>query len=155
MKIKMIFDSSCTKSKIEINKLGAGFIPLIIIFNGIEYESGVNIDYLFMKDKMNDHSKISTSVSSIQSITNSFRDSLKDNDHAVYLSLSKKVSSQNELAMKIAKSEEFKGKITVIDSIYTSPFIDPYVEKFIEKANEGNLEKLVELINYINSDQIG
>jgi fatty acid-binding protein DegV len=122
MKIKMMFDSSVGMSKQEIESKGAIFSPIIIEIDGKDYEDGVNIDEAKLEDFMNNGEHIyRTAAISQGRLAETFREGLKEADAIVFLPISKGLSSSYNNAAMVAKEEEFKGKVFVIESLYASP----------------------------------
>lgn len=154
MKIKLIFDSTIGISKKETESLGAAFVPITLTYNGEDRYAGVDIDDKFLSENMTTDDTVKTAAVTLGTIESAYRDALKEADHAVYISLSKGLSGSNKNAAMVAKEDEFKGKVTVIESNYIAPVLKEIAPKFIEVAKTGDLDKLVETIEYHNKDII-
>lgn len=152
MKIKVIFDSTVGLTQEEIISKGAGFVPITVSFNGEDRLAGVNIDTEFLWKNMNKETTVKTAAVSLGLIETSFREALKESDHAVYISLSSGLSASNKNAMMVANDPEFAGKVTVLESNMISPILIRYVDRIIEKASEGSLDELMRLLEYLNKD---
>jgi DegV family protein with EDD domain len=122
MKIKVLFDSTVSYSKAEIESKGAAFVPLIVTVDGKDYFDGIDIDENKLAALMNegDH-EFRTAATPLGMLEEAYREALKDADAVVFLPLSKELSSTNQNAKVVADQEEFKGKVFVVDSLYASP----------------------------------
>lgn len=148
-KVGLILDSSSNVTKKYCDENGIGFIPLIMNINGEEYKSGIDITLDELKDKMKNDKKINlkTSTPIISDIKKEFENILSTNEKAIYIPLSKNFSGTYSAAIKIANEKDFKNKIFVINSIWSSPWTEMYIDKIINII--GNNEKIDEKINSI------
>lgn len=154
MKYKLIFDSTVGHSKSEIESRGAGFVPINIDWNGKTYLSGVDINTEELVSKMSLEDTIRTSAVTLGAIEEAFTKGLEDHDHIVYFSISKGISSSMNNAIMVSKEDEFAGKVTVIDSEFTTAVLKDIAFELIEKSKKLSLEEFIELANFYNRDQV-
>lgn len=158
-KIGLVFDSSCGYSKEKIEKDGNFFIPLIIEINGKKYKAGVDIDSEKILEKMNDRDiEIKTASPELQDIYNSFKKGLKKFDKLIFIGLSEKFSSTQNNARVIINEykDDFKGKVFIYKSQFSSPWIKLYYNSFkklVEKYDD--ISKIYKILDKQKEKMIG
>lgn len=156
-KIGLIFDSSCGKTKKEIESKGFGFIPLKITIDDKSYDAGININSNEVFEKMKNRSiKIKTSLPTGDSIISAFDKVLKNFERAIFIGISHKFSGTINAVKNIASDEKYKGKILIYDSLYSSPWIEAYMNDFeylVKKYNDEN--EIFQILDKAMPYQIG
>lgn len=116
MKTIITTDSSCDLSQEQIKEYGIQILPIYVNMNGEEYKDGINISpediFKYVKETKTLPKTSALSIADYQTFFKSILDSNPDTN-IIHISLSSGISSCCEHA-KIA-TEEFDGKVTVID----------------------------------------
>lgn len=116
MKIIITSDSSCDLSKEQLKSYNIKIIPIYVNMNGEEYKDGINISpediFKYVKETKTLPKTSALSVADFQTFFKNILDTEQD-AKIIHISLSSGLSSCYEHA-KMA-SEEFEGKVTVID----------------------------------------
>lgn len=116
MKTIITTDSSCDLSKKQIEENNIQILPIYVNMNGEEYKDGVNITpqniFDYVKETKTLPKTSALSIADYQTFFKMLLDSNKD-ANIIHISLSSGISSCCEHA-KLA-SQEFEGKVTVID----------------------------------------
>lgn len=116
MKTIITTDSSCDLSQEQIKEYGIKILPIYVNMNGEEYKDGINISpediFKYVKETKTLPKTSALSIADYQTFFKSILDSNPDTN-IIHISLSSGISSCCEHA-KIA-TEEFDGKVTVID----------------------------------------
>lgn len=152
MKYKLIFDSTVGHPKEEIEKAGAGFVPINLTINKKDYLIGVDIDAKWVRDNLQGEDIAKTSAVSLGEIKQAYDDALKTHNHVVYISISKGLSSSKANAEMVANEDEYKGKITVVDSEFITPILQPIAFDLIKKSKTLKLEEFLKILNFYNKD---
>ena len=116
MKILITSDSSCDLSKEQLTEYNINTIPLYVNLNGEEFKDGVNITPQNIFDFVKENKKLpKTSALSVADYTTFFNNLLKENKDAeiIHIGLSSGLSTSYNNS--ITASQEFDGKVTVID----------------------------------------
>lgn len=149
-KIGLIFDSSSGITKDEANKLGVGFIPLNITINNKEYEAGVNITREELYELMNNkETNIKTSSPTGENIKKAIDSILENHEKAIYIGISHKWSgTQNAVESVIKNFPEYKDKIIVYKSLYSSPWIGLFIKDALDIISNGkSIEEFMNLLD--------
>ncbi len=126
-KIGVVFDSTCGKTKEELEKDNSFLVPLVVYINGEEYKAGVDLDNKSLFEKMikGNEVKIRTSTPLRSDYISAFDSALKEYDEVVFIGMSRKFSSTTSMAEQIIEEiKEYKGKIHVYDSLMSSPWFN-------------------------------
>lgn len=154
MKYKLIFDSTCGHSETDVVNAGAGFVPITIEINEKTYLTGIDIDNKWLVDNLKASDVTKTAAVTLGLIEESYRKALKEADHVVYFSISKGLSSSYNNAVMVSNEDEFKGKVTVIESEFTTPILQPITMDLIKKSKKLKLDEFIKLVEFYNKDQI-
>ncbi len=133
-KIGFVFDSSCGLTKKEASELNIGFIPLNISINGENYKIGINSNRDELYSSMqNRNTIIKTATPTGEDIENALKDILKKYEKAIYIGISYKFSgTQNAIKNIINANKEFKNRIFVFESEFSSPWTGLYIKDILE-----------------------
>lgn len=149
-KIGLIFDSACGLSKEQALKLDVGFIPLNISINDTEYKAGINItrDELYSSMENKD-TLVKTSSPTGESIQEALDMMLEKYEKVLYIGISNKWSgTQNAVKTIIENFEQYKDRVIVYDSWYSSPWIGLYIEELKELVEEyESIDKIITTLN--------
>lgn len=149
-KIGLIFDSACGITKEEAKSLGIGFIPLNITINDKEYKAGVDITreqlYEIMSDK---NVVVKTSSPTGESIKEAIDDILKDHEQAIYIGISHKWSgTQNAVKAVLDNYPEYKERVVIYESLYSSPWIGLFIQDALEIINDGKtIDEFIKILD--------
>ena len=148
MKIGIIVDSSAGLSKLEVEKKGWNFLPLIMKIDDKEYFDGEN---MFIEDYyniINLNSETKTAATPLGIIEEALEKTSKENDLVIVVPLSSGLSTQyNSLYIS---SQKYKNVVVVENKMIGSPNIQ-LAENFIEVANEMNTKDITKLKNKFDS----
>ena len=148
MKIGIIVDSSAGLSKLEVEKKGWNFLPLILKIDDKEYFDGEN---MFIEDYyniINLNSETKTAATPLGIIEEALEKTSKENDLVIVVPLSSGLSTQyNSLYIS---SQKYKNVVVVENKMIGSPNIQ-LAENFIEVANEMNTKDITKLKNKFDS----
>ncbi len=89
--------------------------------DGKEYKDGIDLTQDDLVNMMNSNTEIATAAATLGDIEKAYKDALEEADHVVYLPLTKGLSSSYNNAVMVANEDEFKGKVSVVDSEYITP----------------------------------
>lgn len=146
MKIAIMVDSSIGLTEKECRQKGLFFVPIVIDWNGKERLSGVDIDLDYMYENLNKDTKFGTAACKMSHIEEEYKKALKDNDHVVYIPISKHLSSTINTARIVA--ENFKGKVTIYDSEFIGPWLLLIVDILSNLTkNASSLEEVIKVID--------
>ncbi len=116
MKVLVSTDTSCLVNYEVLKKYEISVFPLNVIIDGEEFLDGVTIDQEQLRDAMRGGKSIKTSTPPLGEIYDYFEKLFNQGyDHVIHFTISSKLSSMYEL-FKNAAEQNFKGKITVVDS---------------------------------------
>ena len=156
MKTGIIIDSSFGITEKEAKKVGLYFIPIMVIMDGKEYKSGIDIDIDWLVKNLKKDSDFKTAACNPSEIINVYRKALKDNDHVIYIPISKHLSSTIETAKMISNEDEFKGKVTVYDSKFIGPWLLQFKDKFKNMIKGGaTFDEFIEVLDSQKDRMIG
>lgn len=137
MKVAIVTDSNSGITQEEAKELGITVIPMPFLINGEEYFEDINLDQEGFYKKLFEDADVSTSQPSIYNINKVWSDLLKEYDEVVHIPMSSGLSASCETAIASAESEEFKGKVFVIDNKRISITQKQSVFDAIKLAKEG------------------
>ncbi len=156
MKVLISTDTSCLINYVSLAKYDISVFPLNVIIDGEEYLDGVTINQDQLKDAMRSNKKIQTSTPPLGEVIEYFEKLFeKGYDHVIHFTISSKLSSMNDLFSNVAKTN-FKGKVTVIDSLGLSVAMLAQVFTAYEMAQNGSsVEDIVKTVeDRKNSDMV-
>ena len=137
MKVLISTDTSCLVKKGCLDNYDISVYPLNVIINGEEFLDSVTINQEELKDAMRSGKEIKTSTPPLGEIIEYFEKLFaKGYDHIIHFTISSKLSSMNSLFETVA-NDNFKGKLTVIDSYGISTRMINYVFYAYEQVAKG------------------
>ncbi len=150
-KVAIMIDSEFGITEKEARESGFNFVPVIIMFDGKEMKSNVDLTLDYIYDNLTVNVEYKTSAPKYGDIENEYREALKNSDHVLYIPLSKHLSSAYNTAKLISNEDEFKGKVTVYESEFIGPWIMYYKERFINMMKaDAPLEDYIDVLNLQN-----
>lgn len=136
-KVAIMCDSSADLSEKEAKELGIYVLRMPIIIDGEEYTEGINIDDKNIYNALKAGKKVTTTQPSIGEMMSMWSELLKTHDEVFYFPLSKHLSGTCMNALGMAEQDEFKGRVTVIESefaCYPLVYILKNVKEMLEKG---------------------
>ena len=150
MKIKITSDSTCDLSRSQIEENSIGIFRLSVILGEKYYKDGEispNDIFEFVK---NTNTLPKTAAGSPEEYFAFFEENIKGYDALIHFNISSKASSSHSAACQAA--EEFKGKVSVIDSKALSSGQGLLVLKACGLAAEGRKpQEITDIINGLRS----
>lgn len=147
MKIKITADSTCDLSEQLVQKYGVGIVPLHVILGDKSFSDGVDIvpqDIFNYVEKTGILPK--TSAPSVEEYSEFFKDCLTEYDAVIHINISSKTSSSHDNAC--AAAGQFKGKVSVVDSLVLSTGQGLLVLKACDLVSAGKTpSEIVEILN--------
>lgn len=137
MKVAIVTDSNSGITQEEAKKLDISIVPMPFLVNGEEYFEDVTLDQTGFYKLLFEDADVSTSQPSTYSINKIWTDLLKKYDEIVYIPMSSGLSASCETALASAESEEYKGKVFVVDNKRISVTQKQSVLDAIKLAQEG------------------
>lgn len=137
MKVLVSTDTSCLINYETLKKYDISLFPLNVIVDGQEFLDGITINQEQLESDMRANKDIKTSTPPLGDIVDYF-DALfkKGYDHVIHFTISSKLSSMYDLFCNVAE-QNFKGKLTIIDSYSLSSFMLSHVLYAYEQVNNG------------------
>lgn len=147
MKLLISTDTSCSINKEYFAPYDISLFPLNVIIDGEEFLDGVTINQEQLKDAMKANKNIKTSTPPLGVIIEYFENLFKKGyEHIIHFTISSKLSSMYSLFATVAE-QNFKGKLTVIDSYTFSVPMLSYVFLAYDEAQKGTSpEDIVKLV---------
>jgi len=147
MKILVSTDTSCIINYEMMKKYDISIFPLNVIIDGEEFLDGVTINQEQLCEAMRNGKTIKTSTPGYGTVIEYFDELFaKGYDHIIHFTISSKLSSMNSLFKGIA-DENYKDKLTVIDSYAVSSVMLGHVLYAYEEVNKGTeIKDIVEEI---------
>ncbi len=118
MKIAIVTDSSAAISLQREQELGITVLRMPLVVDNEEHLEGKTISRESLIEAMLMGKTVRTSQPNIQYTIDTFHDLLKENDHIIYLPISKHLSGTYDTAHMIA--QDFDNRLTVIDTNFVS-----------------------------------
>lgn len=137
MKVAVVTDSNSGITQDEGKKLGITVIPMPFLINGEEYFEDINLSQEEFYKKLFENADVSTSQPSIFNVNKIWEDLLKDYDQIIHIPMSSGLSASCETALASSESEQFKGKVFVIDNKRISVTQKQSVMDALKLAKEG------------------
>lgn len=140
-KIAFMCDSSADITNEEAKELDIHVLRMPIIIDGIPYIEEDTIKDEEIIQALHQEKKVTTTQPSLGELMTMWRELLKNHDEVFYIPLSKALSGTCRNAITMAQEEEFKGKVTVVDSEYVCyPVIKQLqvAREMFEKGYESN-----------------
>ena len=116
MKIAITTDSNSGLLINEAKDNDIFVLPMPFLINGECYFENVNLSQPEFYQKLNENVEVSTSQPSVGELTEFWTEILKVYDHIVHIPMSSSLSQSYASALALSTSEEFTGKITVVDN---------------------------------------
>ncbi len=150
-KVAIMIDSEFGITETEARELGFNFVPVIIIFDGKEMKSNVDLTLDFIYKNLTPKTDYKTAAPKYGDIENEYREALKTHEHVLYIPISKHLSSTYNTAKLIADEDEFKGKVTVYESEFIGPWIMYYKERLLNMmAADAPLQDYIDILSLQN-----
>lgn len=140
-KVAFMCDSSADITSEEAKELDIHVLRMPIIIDGVPYIEEDTIKDEQIIQALHQEKKVTTTQPSLGELITMWRELLKDHDEVFYLPLSKALSGTCRNAINMAQEEEFKGKVTVVDSEYACyPIIKQLqvAKEMVAKGYESN-----------------
>ena len=153
MKVLVSTDSSCLINQHVFDKYEINVFPLNVIIDGEEFLDGVSINQEQLRDDLRANKSIKTSTPPLGEVIEYFEKLFaKGYDQIIHFTISSKLSSMFELFKNVAE-QNFKGKLTVIDSLAVSTAMLRQVFFAYDEVKKGtSIEEIVKL-NEKNREQ--
>jgi len=149
MKILITSDSSCDLSKEQLKEFNISILPLYVNLNGEEFRDGVNITPNDIFEFVKENKKLpKTSALSVADYTLFFQNLLTENKDAeiIHIGLSSGLSTSYNNS--VTASQEFDGKVTIIDGKNLSTGTGLLVIYAAKLAQAGeNKESIIEKVS--------
>ncbi|NLY63254.1 MAG: DegV family protein [Erysipelothrix sp.] len=145
MKIKIMIDSAADISKEMQEKENIAVARFALTVDGKQYIDEEEISLDEFKKFLAEERDVSTSQASIGLLMEMFDEFLKEYDHVIYLTLSRKLSGSYQSAY--ALSQEYEGRVTVIDgNVVATPMQNTYhaIKRYVEQGK--SVEEIKEAI---------
>lgn len=117
-KVAFLCDSSADITKEEAEALDIHVIRMPIIIDGTSYVEEETIQDQEIIAALKREAKVTTTQPSLGEIMTMWETLLQDHDEVFYLPLSRELSGTCRNAINMAQQEQFKGKVTVVDSTF-------------------------------------
>ena len=156
MNILISTDSSCVVKKDLFKNYEISLFPLNVIIDGEEFLDGVTINQDELLVAMRGNKNIKTSTPPLGTIIEYFEELFsRGYEHIIHFTISCHLSSMYSLFCKVAE-ENFKGKLTIIDSHTLSAPMLSYVFLAYEGVKNGlSIEQIVDSVEkQKNTDEI-
>lgn len=140
-KVAFMCDSSADITNEEAKELDIHVLRMPIIIDGVPYIEEDTIKDEQIIQALHQEKKVTTTQPSLGELMTMWRELLKDHEEVFYLPLSKALSGTCRNAINMAQEEEFKGKVTVVDSEYACyPIIKQLqvAKEMVAKGYESN-----------------
>ncbi len=146
MKVLISTDTSCLINYDLLPKHGISVFPLNVIVDGEEFLDGITINQEQLRNAMISNKKVQTSTPPLGQVTSYFEGLFaKGYDHIIHFTISSKLSSMYQLFSSV--SEQFAGKVTIIDGMSISSLMLSHILFAFDEANKGtSVDKIVSLI---------
>ena len=115
-KIAVMTDSNSGITQERAKELGVTVVPMPFFIDGEEYLEDITLTQEKFYEKLLGGASVSTSQPSIGYVTSIWDDLLKENDAVIYIPMSSGLSKSCASATVAANSEEYNGKVFVIDN---------------------------------------
>jgi len=140
MKVRVTSDSTCDLSDELIKKYNLSILPVSVILGDKVYHDGVDITPFDIFDYVKKTGKLpKTSATTIEEYKEFFTKELEEYDCIIHFTISSKASSCYSHAK--AASEDFEGKVFVVDSYNLSSGQGLLVLKACDLISEGKTPK--------------
>lgn len=151
-KVGIVVDSSCGLTKKEAEENGLYFVPIIIDYEGNEYESGVNIDNEFLWKNLTKESNAKTAAVKPLTLREKITKAAEENEKVYVFTLSHHLSSINDSAKLIAK--DFKNVI-VLDSEMVTPWSNIIIYDVIRALKNQDEFKVKKILTSQDGNMFG
>lgn len=139
MKVAIITDSNSGITQKEAKELGIFIVPMPFLINDEEYFEDINLTQEEFYEKLMQNADVSTSQPNANSVMELWDEVLKTYDEIVHIPMSGGLSASVETAKNI--SEQYNGKVQVVDNHRISVTQRASVVDAIKLANEGKTAK--------------
>ena len=136
-KVAIMTDSNSGITQEYGKRLGIKVVPMPFFIDGEEYLEDISLTQDGFYEKLLGGANVSTSQPSIGYVTSVWDDLLQDNDSVVYIPMSSGLSKSCATATIAAESDEYKGKVFVVNNQRISVTQLQSVLDAIEMAEKG------------------
>lgn len=137
-KVLIITDSNSGITQREANQLGIKVVPMPFVINGEEYFEEISLSQeSFYELLKNPDISIATSQPSSYYIQDLWNESLKEYETIVHIPMSSGLSSSCQTAINLSHTDEFEGKVFVVDNQRISITLKEAVYEAVELAKLG------------------
>ncbi len=152
MKIKITADSTCDLNEQLVQKYDVGIVPLHVILGDKSFSDGVDIVPQHIFNYVEKEGILpKTSAPSVEEYSEFFKDCLTRYDAVIHINISSKASSSYDNACAAAR--QFKGKVSVVDSLALSTGQGLLVLKACDLVASGKTPReVVETINGLRAN---
>lgn len=113
-KVAIVTDSNSGLSREEGNKLGITILPMSFTVNGIDHKEEITLSKKEFFEALRSGAEVSTSQPSLAELDELWKELLKDHDKVIHIPMAKALSGG--YASAVAFSQEFEGKVLVVDA---------------------------------------
>ena len=155
MKIAVLTDSNSGITQSQAKELGIKVIPMPFFIDGEEYLEDITLTQKDFYDKLLGDCNVSTSQPASGYVTSIWDDLLKYNDKIIYIPMSSGLSKSCETSKNLSLTDEYEGKVYVVDNQRISVTQRESVMTAIDMVNKGyDCEFIVDYLlkNKLNSD---
>ncbi|MCH5252538.1 MAG: DegV family protein [Lachnospiraceae bacterium] len=115
-KVAVITDSNSGITQSQGKELGIQVVPMPFFVNGDTYYEDISMSQEEFYQYLAEGAEVMTSQPSPETLTDLWRETLKEQDEIVYIPMSSGLSSSCGTAAMLAYEEEFEGKVFVVDN---------------------------------------
>ncbi len=154
MRVLVSTDTSCLIDYKVLKKYEISVFPLNVIIDGEEFLDGVTINQDQLRDAMRSGKNVKTSTPPLGEIYDYFEKLFNQGyDHIIHFTISSKLSSMYDLFCNVAE-QNFKGKLTIIDSYALSSLMLSHVLYAYDEVQKGTaIEDIVKNVKERNLDE--
>lgn len=138
MKIAITTDSSSGILINEAKEQGIFVLPMPFLIDGECYFEGINLSQDDFYKKLNENAEVSTSQPSVGELTDFWTALLQEYERIVHIPISSSLSQSYSAATNLANTEEFAGKVTVVDNRRISVTLKQSVYNAAKLRDQGN-----------------
>ena len=116
MSVAIMTDSNSGITQAEARDLGIMVVPMPFYIDEAVYYEDITMSQAEFYEYLAKKVDVKTSQPTPDSLMNTWREALKDNDEVVYIPMSSGLSSSCGSAKMLAEEDEFEGRVLVVDN---------------------------------------
>ena len=116
MSVAIMTDSNSGITQAQARELGIHVVPMPFYIDDAVYYEDITMSQAEFYEYLEKKVDVKTSQPTPDSLMNSWRDALKNDDEVVYLPMSSGLSSSCNSARMLADEDEFEGRVFVVDN---------------------------------------